>query len=210
MTDDLAVPDRMRNLPRDKHDRVVPWFVAFIDGVPDFRVIRAGGIQDALQFNTCWLCGKPNGKYAAFVIGPMCAVNRVSSEPPSHRDCAIYAARACPFLANPNMTRREKHLPEDVVDPAGVSIRRNPGVALVWVTRGWYMFRDPKGLPLFDIGKPDQTYWYAHGRDATHDEVVESVDSGMPTLRQAAAEGGPLAAIELEAQYGDAMKLVPA
>lgn len=207
---ELVLPDRMRKLPRDKHDRVVPWFVAFIDGVPDFRVVRAGGISDALRFNTCWLCGQPNGRYAAFVIGPMCAVNRVSSEPSSHRDCAQYAARACPFLANPNMKRRENNLPDDTVDPAGVSIRRNPGVALVWVTRRWHMFRDPKGLPLFDIGDPDQRYWYAHGRDATRDEVLESIDSGMPTLRKTAAQAGALAAVELELQLRDAMKLVPA
>jgi hypothetical protein len=210
VTEDLVLPERMRKLPVDKHGRPVPWFVAYIDGVPDFRVIRARGIDEALMFKTCWLCGTPLGKYAAFVIGPMCAVNHVSSEPPSHRDCAQYAARACPFLANPNMKRRENNLPEETVDPAGVSIRRNPGVALVWVTRKWFMFRDPKGMPLFDIGAPDQTYWYAHGRDATHDEVVESIETGMPTLRQAAASDGALAAVELELNLREALKLVPA
>lgn len=210
MTADLVLPDRMKSLPTDKHGRPVPWFVAVIDDVPDFRVIRAGGIQDALRFKLCWLCGQPRGKYAAFVIGPMCAVNYVCSEPPSHRDCAQYAAQACPFLANPNMVRRENNLPEEVVDPAGVSIRRNPGVALVWVSRDWWLFRDPKGQPLFNIGKFDQAYWYAHGRDATRDEVLASIESGMPTLRMAAAEDGPLAAIRLEKDYGRALELIPA
>jgi hypothetical protein len=42
------MPGRIALLPTDKHHRPVPWFVAFIDGVPDFRVIRPGGIQIAL------------------------------------------------------------------------------------------------------------------------------------------------------------------
>lgn len=210
MTVDLVLPQRMEHLPRDKHGRVVPWFVAFIDDVPDFRVVRVGGIRDAVRFKTCWLCGKPRGQYAAFVIGPMCAVNRVSSEPPAHRDCAQYAAQACPFLANPNMVRRERNKPEDAAEPAGVMIPRNPGVALVWVTRSWGVFADAKGQPLFDVGEPNQTYWYAHGREATRDEVLESIDTGLPTLRKVAAEDGPLAAIELERMAEAARKLVPA
>lgn len=209
MTVDLVLPDRMRNLPTDKHGRPVPWFVAYIDGAPDFRVIRADGIGEALKFNLCWICGKQLGKYAAFLIGPMCAVNRVSAEPPSHRDCAQYAAQACPFLATPNMKRRED-LPEGTVEPGGIMLKRNPGVALVWVTRRWHLFRDPKGQPLFDIGSPDQTYWYAHGRDATRPEAAESIDTGMPTLRKLASDESALAAVELEAQYDTALKVLPA
>lgn len=210
MIEDLVLPHRMSKLPRDKHGRPIPWFVAVIDGVPDFRVIRRGGIQEALKFKLCFLCGETLGSWAAFVLGPMCAVNRTAPEPPSHRDCAQYAARACPFLANPKMKRRPNNLPEDHVDPAGISIPRNPGVALVWVTRDWYVYPDPNGMPLFDIGTPNQTYWYAEGRDATRDEILESIDTGMPILRKAAAEGGPLHAIGLENQLGEALKLVPA
>jgi hypothetical protein len=210
MTVDLVLPQRMVKLPKDKHGRPIPWFVAVIDGVPDFRVIRSGGIQDALRFKLCFLCGETLGSWAAFVLGPMCAVNRTAPEPPSHRDCAQYAARACPFLANPKMNRRPNNLPEDHVDPAGISIPRNPGVALVWVTRNWSVFRDPKGLPLFDIGRPEQTYWYAEGRDATRDEVLTSISTGLPTLREMAEKQGRVAVLQLDAQAEAARKLVPA
>lgn len=205
---DLVVPRRMDWLPRDKHGRVVPWFVAFIDGEPDFRVARPGAIGDAVRGQLCWLCGHRMGTYSAFVVGPMCAVNRVTAEPPSHRECAIYAATACPFLANPSMKRRERGLPEERVDPAGVMIKRNPGVALVWVTRGWSMFPDPDGRAMFDIGKPDQTYWFAHGRAATRAEVVESIETGLPLLQEAAADDVELG--ELEAMTTLAMTLIPA
>ena len=37
------------------------------------------------------------GVHKAFVIGPMCAVNRViAPEPPSHRDCGTFSARVLP------------------------------------------------------------------------------------------------------------------
>lgn len=209
MTDQLTVPARMRRLARDKHDRPVPWFVAVNDGVPDFRVIRSGGVRDALRFKLCFVCGQTMGANAAFVIGPMCAVNRVSSEPPSHRDCATYSAKACPFLSTPSMKRRGRGLPDERTTP-GVMIPRNPGVTLVWVSRRWSVYPDPNGQPLFDIGDPDQTYWYAQGRDATRVEVLASIDSGLPILRAVAEQDGELALSELDALHRRALELVPA
>ena len=71
-----------------------------------YRSSMASGISSTLTRNKiiiayrrkiCFLCGEPLGRFAAFVIGPMgSSINRVSSEPPAHRDCAEYAVRACP------------------------------------------------------------------------------------------------------------------
>lgn len=196
-----AMPARIARLP-------VPWFVAWIDGKPDFRVIGVNKMQDALRFGQCWICGDKLGRNVAFVIGPMCAVNLVSAEPPSHHDCAVFAATACPFLANPQMRRRDTGLPEDTVAPDGVAISRNPGVALVWTTRAW---RRIPGYVLFDVGDPLRTEWFAHGRAATRDEVIASIDSGLPTLRQAAAESRlpDRAAAQLAGQYQQALELLP-
>jgi hypothetical protein len=133
----------------------------------------------------------------AFVIGPMCSINRVSSEPPSHRDCAIYSAEHCPFLTIPKMHRRENALPEGNMDPAGVMIRRNPGVTMVWITRSYRVEVDGPGV-LFRIGDPVEVLWYAEGRTATRAEVEASVESGLPTLADMAAAEGPKATAELE------------
>jgi hypothetical protein len=35
----------------------------------------------------------------SFVVGPMCGINRNSAEPPSHKECAQWSARNCPFLS---------------------------------------------------------------------------------------------------------------
>lgn len=207
----IAVPERMKRLPKDPtRPYLVPWFVAWIDDKPDFRVIREGGIEDAHRLGLCWLCGQPRGRYGAYVIGPMCAVNRVSAEPPSHRECAIYAARVCPFLTRPTMRRRD--LPDDLgtTNPAGEMIRRNPGVALVWISRDYRPFLDPNGGVLFDVGEPTETLWFAEGRPASRDEVLASIDSGLPILRDMAEQDGPDAVTMLDGMHRRALELVPA
>src|ERR1041385_2432550 len=98
-TDLPELPARLRKLPVER-GYPVPWFVAFVDGHYDFRVIGPGKIARAVQENRCWICGDTLGSYLCFPIGPMCAINRVTSEPPSHRECAEWSARACPFLLN--------------------------------------------------------------------------------------------------------------
>lgn len=207
-------PPRIAALPHDKHGRPVPWFCAWVDGQPEFRVVRPGGVREALRCSLCWVCGRgyAGGEDRAFVIGPMCAVNHVSSEPPCHVECAVWSARNCPFLSTPNMTRREGNLPLEAVAPAGVMIRRNPGVALVWVTgyRSW----KPRDLGdegmLFHIGENKQAWWYAEGREATRDEAVASIESGVPQLLAIAEEEGDEALLELDAMVERALLLVPA
>ena len=173
------IPPRIAKLPTDARGYPVPWFVAWIDGAPDFRVVEQGRIGEAILDQRCWICGEKLGRYLAFVIGPMCAVNRISSEPPSHRECAEFAARACPFLTMPKMKRNEKGLPEDYQAPAGVFIKRNPGVAVLWISESYHLIKDRGGV-LFEVGKPVEVLWFAEGRKATRAEIMESITSGFP------------------------------
>lgn len=201
-------PDRIKALPTDHRGFPVPWFVARIDGKPDFRVIGPGRIEAAVRGHRCWICGRRTGLYKAFVIGPMCAVNRVAPEPPSHRQCATFAAKACPFLALPKMRRNENGLPDEASAPAGVMIKRNPGVALVWVTTAYTVVEAGEGL-LFDVGEPASVHWYAEGREATRDEVVTSIRTGLPLLEDAAIAEGPAAAYELRSRLEAVTELLP-
>lgn len=206
----IEVPARMAKLPRNKAGYVVPWFVAEINGEPDFRVVRVDGCADAVRFELCWLCGQHLGRWSAFVIGPMCSVNRVSAEPPSHIECAEYAVQVCPFLSRPSMRRRDNGKPVEAEKPAGVMIERNPGVTVLWVTHGgWSPVRAPGGT-LFDVGDPERVSWWAHGREATRDEVLASIDSGLPILRGEAEREGPGALRELAGMHERALQLVPA
>jgi hypothetical protein len=204
----VPMPDRVRQLPVDPKRRVpVPWFVAWVDGVPDFRV--ADKLRDAIRFDLCWVCGQHRGRYGTFVIGPMCAVNRTTAEPPCHADCAEWSARVCPFLTRPHARRRENNMPDGHSDPAGIMIRRNPGVTLLWTTREWRIVPDGNGGRLFSLGDPTAVAWWAEGRNATRAEVLASIDSGMPILRGIAEAEGPRAVAELDAQRRAVDPLVP-
>ncbi|MFI6819242.1 hypothetical protein ACIBG7_43125 [Nonomuraea sp. NPDC050328] len=205
-----TVPKRMADLPRDRHGRIVPWFVAWPGGQPDHRVADHHKFHQALRAGLCWLCGGVLGRHKAFVLGPMCAVNRVTAEPPSHRDCALHAVQACPFLTTPHMTRRTTGLPEDHIDPAGVMIRRNPGAVGVWITHSYTVQHRADG-PLIEVGDPSEVLWYAEGRPATREEVLAAIDSGLPTLREQAEAQGAFAVRQLlEEGYPAALALLPA
>lgn len=208
----IEMPTRVAKLPLDSRGYPIPWFVARIDGKPDFRVVRPNGIALALRESRCWICGQLLlDTRVAYVVGPMCAVNRTSAEPPSHRDCARYAARACPFLARPHARRREAGLPDGRVEPSGTMIRRNPGVSLIWITRRpLTVFDDGRGGLLFKLGDQVGVEWYAEGRGATRSEILASIESGLPLLREAAEPDGPAAIAELDKLTADAMALVPA
>jgi hypothetical protein len=209
----IAVPKLMEHLPVNKAGYIVPWFVATIDGEPDFRVIRPEAIVAAVNEKRCWVCGLRIVIRPTFVIGPMCAVNRVSAEPPSHIECARYSVQVCPFIINPKKRRRESGKPEGTVDPAGEMITRNPGVILLWTSKpgAWKPFSPPAGNEgvLFDVGEPSYVEWWANGRAATRAEVLESINSGLPILRESAEAQGPEAVTELYRMRKRAMELVP-
>lgn len=205
---DVPMPERIAALPRDHRGFPVPWFVAWIDDKPHFPTMSEQRLQQAIEDDRCWICGHPiEGPLRAYVVGPMCAVNRTSGEPPSHEMCADYAARACPFLANPDRARKPRI--EGQREPAGRAIYRNPGVALVWVTRGTRLKDDGRGGLLFDIGDPVLTRWYAHGGAATREEAEASMDSGVELLREVAEEQGPGAVLKLAEMVAAAKRLLP-
>lgn len=204
--DSVTMPRRVAALARDRHGRPVPFFVAWIDGEPDFRVADPQAYRAAVRDGACWICGESQGGYRTFVIGPMCVVNRTSSEPPGHTDCAEFSAKACPFLARPDMRRRPAGLPEGSEPAGGEMIERNPGVTAVWATRRSRveLFSDGKGGALFNIGEPVSVSWWREGRPATVEEVRDSVDSGMPALREMCESDDDHAA--LTAAYEDAAR----
>lgn len=172
------VPVYMRDLPVDPRGFPVPWFTPW-DKVEQrwrFDAAERGRVRQAISRSCCWICGKPLFKNLAFVIGPMCACNRITSEPPSHCECATFAVQACPFLVRPRMRRTPTD--SETVPPPGIMIERNPGVALIWVTRSF------KVMPsrLISVGPPVRVEVWSEGRRATPEEVIESIRTGLPAL----------------------------
>jgi len=204
----IPIPERMKRLPVSKTGFPVPWFVAFYQGDWDFRVIGPGKVVAAVERKLCWVCGQKLGVRQVFTIGPMCTVNRVSAEPPSHLGCADYAARACPFLTKPKMRRNEAGMPEESQEPGGIMLKRNPGVTALWVTKSYQPFRAGEGV-LFEIGEPERVIWFAEGRTATRAEVMASISSGMPFLEAEAMKEGKVAMEALAQCFIRSQSLLP-
>lgn len=215
------IPPRVAKLPRYEimgMDAPVPWFVQWLSddgrpcapgqGKPDFRIADGSKIGRAVRERLCWVCGEKLGTYMAFVIGPMCAVNRVTSEPPNHHDCAVFSAQACPFLSRPTMRRHAKNLPEQRIDPGGIMIERNPGVTCVWITKSYSPIPVPGGA-LIRLGDPTDVLWFAKGLVATRKQVLASIESGYPVLLNIAEQEGLAAVKELERLRINAEALVP-
>lgn len=178
------MPERIRSLSRDARGYPVPFFVQWYDGKPDFRVMNPESFKAAVSRRLCWTCGKPLMRLCAFVGGPLVPGQRASAEPPSHTECATFAARACPFLAIPTARRRDANQPEHEEMP-GIQIEENPGVAAVVVTRSFKLEATGAG-PMFVIGEPQEVNWFREGRPATRSEVEEGVAVALARFRRIA------------------------
>ena len=188
---DVPLPAAMSRLKISDKGYPVPWFALWMDGgapaeygrgVPDLRVVDTRKVALAVKNRLCWVCGGMLGRHLAFVIGPMCGITRVSSEPPSHRACAEYATCACPFLARPRMMRNDK-----VPKPAGTFVveghhDHNPGMALIWMTQNFSTLRKGGDGSLFRLGRADEIEWFREGRSATRQEATRAMDDGMLLL----------------------------
>lgn len=196
----LIVPKRLAERPIADNGYHTPWFV-YIDetGKPDFRVVDPDKSREAIIMRRCWICGQRLGKHMAFNVGPVSAIKRISAEPPSHSDCATYAAQVCPFLANPAKGRREKNLPAGVVVNEEMP-GHNPGIACVWITTSYQVFgahQSPTGY-LIRMAEPETLTWFKEGRAALADEVLESLAEARAKWIDAAS---PSETAEIENGY---------
>lgn len=214
-------PRRIARLPLDHRGYPVPYFVAYVNGVPDHRIVDQQKFKSAVENRLCWTCGQTLGTYLSFVIGPMCAVNRVGGDGPNHLECADYTVKACPFLSRPHMVRRESGLPEAAIEHrketglvkgAGLGHPRNPGVMLIWTTRSYKLQRvNQPGAGsgyLFALGDPIGWDAWREGRRATQEELSESFYGGVEILRGMARSEGNGAEEELDRRVAEARTLL--
>jgi hypothetical protein len=208
----------MGHLPRDERGYPVPWFVKWLEGKPDFRIVDGDKFRQAIRFGNCWICGEPLGRLKTFVLGSMNIVNRVTSEPGNHLECADYAVKACPFLLLPAAKYRKAELPAGTRVPPQMN-SRNPGVTALWTCVSAKLLRYPNNQYLLRVGDPVHVDFVREGKLATREQILESIDGGFAKLwNDCGAELGetlPLARaridtlVELENMYARAMELVP-
>jgi hypothetical protein len=177
----------MKILPVSANGYPIPAFVSRLpDGTRDFRIVDAWFREDALREELCFICAQPfTTKHRWYVTGPLAAINRNTSEPPCHLECARFSAMACPFLVKPHMRRRDLDLPPDVKpETVGIHIERNPGIVCLYSTRDCTVYRVSMGVGdyMIDLGEPESAEWLTSGRPAKRVEVMRSLASGLPLL----------------------------
>jgi hypothetical protein len=151
------------------------------------------------------------GRHLCFVIGPMCTINRITTEPACHLECAEYSLKVCPFLSNPNMRRvpTEHYAPDGKVHTAGMAEGRNPGAGVVWRTRKFSLVRTDTG-PVIQVGDPEQVDWWCLGRRATPAEAHARFEEAAVFLRGRTIElDGPEALPMLATMTQKARRLLP-
>jgi len=178
------VPLRMRSLPVDSRGYPIPYFATSADGKSGLRGAHTAKLAECVYFKRCWLCGQALGRYKAFVVEPLRTISRLASEPPSHTDCAKFAAIAAPLLTG---------------DSRAVA---------VWVTRDVKTIQQDDDL-LFRMGDPEQAFWYAQGRLASRDEVRASFEAALPKLYDFASAAGDVAVMELDTKVARASRHMP-
>lgn len=185
------LPARMQKLPIDKRGYPVPWFVQWVDDTPNFQLVSPQRFRQAIKFGSCWICGDRIGVRKTFVMGTLNIINRVTSEPACHYDCARFAAQACPFLILP--AAKYKEMPEGATKHADIT-GRNPGVVALWTTKTFKIQPASDGKQLIVVSDPVAVDWYAKGKPASRAAVKESLDAGLPLIY------GPLSAEPLKLQ----------
>lgn len=171
----------------------VPWFVEWCEVDeggkkvmrPDFRIMSMVKWSLAVTRDLCWVCGQRLWKYKTFVSGPLLALTRTSYEPPSHKDCSIWAARNCPYLSNPEAVRREDKTKID--SPGGLQVTGNTGIVLLWTTKRYNLLQGSDGSRVIDIGKPDNIEWWTRRRPAKRAEVEAAMATRIPIMENVVA-----------------------
>jgi hypothetical protein len=59
------------------------------------------------------------------------------------------------------------------------------------------------------VGKPEKIEWYAEGRRATREDIMYSIDTGLPLLMAEAKKDGQEGVDELNQLVKEAMLYVP-
>lgn len=163
----IDMPPRVATLPRDPRGYPIPYTVKRDEsGKPDFRIIDPEKAMRAVRMRCCGICGETLGARIAFVGGPLALANRLFTDLPMHRDCAIYALRTCPFIAAPKFAY-SRALPADTVVSDNVSTDRPDRFGL-GITKTFSVV-SVNGEPVLRAGEFESIEWWRHGKQVDHE-----------------------------------------
>ena len=98
------IPDRMKRFPLWMDRYPIHFTVAIENGVPLFNQVSRLRQLEAAAKNLCHLCGQRLLAPYYFICSERDVKDKACKDGPMHLECAMYAIKACPFLANPDYT----------------------------------------------------------------------------------------------------------
>lgn len=99
MRKELSIPSSLKHLSVDERGYPIPYFVAYVNGKPDFRLYDSEKWRLCIKFDKCAICGRKNHPKSYFFIGgELMSKNKVSSDNAMHRACAEFSLQACPHM----------------------------------------------------------------------------------------------------------------
>jgi len=138
----ITIPDFLKHLPISEKGYPLPYFVARVNGKPDFRLLDERKQLLCVAHKTCGICGKKLFKGAYyFISGPKGYENKVSTDPAMHRQCAEYSLKTCPHLFYEKAERRQKGL-ENLPPSADMDMNK-PDIHLLIKADKFEKFRNP-------------------------------------------------------------------
>jgi len=99
----VAVPPKMRLLPKDRRGYPVPWIVQRdLDKRPFFVMNDLLKTLACGRQKLCGICGKKLDRDVWLIGGPGAAFHEHGAylDPPMHYQCASYAVRVCPYIGS--------------------------------------------------------------------------------------------------------------
>jgi hypothetical protein len=184
------IPPHMQELPLDKRGYPVPYFVQWVNGVPDFRVSNMRRIYECTNKKLCMICGKALNKDegCVFAVGPLSTLTQTNDEPPMHRACAEFSAQVCPWMLHPGMKRIPKPLPDGTMSAGQLEAvgAINGGAPKVWAlydTDSYIAEAQENRTILYFMGEPREIHWWKAGRRATREEVLEALTDTVAFMK---------------------------
>jgi hypothetical protein len=169
-----ALPLNMRRLARDARGLPIPAMVQYdASGKPQFAVIDMEKWAALARGRCCGICGRPMHVQIGywFVGGPQSIANRMFTDLPMHRECAVFSLKVCPFLAMP----RYRYIMRDVTLPDGTLVNVNEeastrrpdcfGLARTSDYRAQILVSEdqPGGTPLLHAAPFERCEWWRNG-----------------------------------------------
>lgn len=95
---EIPIPQFLNHLKLDHRGYPIPFFVAYVNGKPDFRMLCERKQHMCVDRKLCSICGKKLHEFYYFITGPMGLQSCTHSDPPMHKYCAEYSIDTCPHL----------------------------------------------------------------------------------------------------------------